>query len=911
MKINPITCAVLAALAVTRVSYAGETDQPATQPSAAQAPATDATPAQQGPSATEASASTLGAITVTAQHANEDMQDVPITMQAFTGNTLQQLNVNTFDDLIKYLPNVTFAANGPGQGNIYMRGLSTGFLGNQSSASIAPFPNVAVYLDDQSMQFPARNLDVYMVDMERVEVLEGPQGTLFGGGAEAGAVRYITNKPNLDKVSGNVEASTGVTAGGAANNSANAVLNLPIIPGTFALRGVIYNDHQGGYIDNVPSTFTRNNNDGGNFYANIKPTGGLCPNGQGTSTGYCAVPGSPVANNYAVAQKDWNPVDYQGARLSALYKINDDWNVLIAQSYQEMDAQGQSSTYPVGSDGQTLQPLQITAFAPAWDKDRYSNTAWTLNGKLGDVSMVYTGGYTDRHISEQQDYTNYARSVGGWYYSCTGGSGLGAGTKPTCYSPIGYWNDQVNSTHQSHELRFSTPDDSRLRAIGGLYFEDFKILDDMNFNYKTIPSCTPGNLATALAGGAPCVANVAPYPGTAQMDSSVRSDSTAFGEDEQRGYRQVAAFGSVSYDIIADVLTATAGTRYYHYSEYQRGSQYATGSNCVNVPNGQCTGGDATSMTAENLNASYHGFRSRANLVWHISPDAMVYYTFSQGFRPGAFNRTTKEVAKGVDGPQYQKPLSYAPDSLTNNEIGFKTTFFDDRLLLNGSLYHMQWNNVQMQFFNPLVLGNTTFGVNGPDYKVDGLELQFEGRITDGLTLMGSGSFNRAKQTNSPCLVGNIPNTPSYGACITEVVEAGLGVQPFQNPFGEAGSEPAFSPRSQFNLRARYDWIFNGGYKAFAMVGASHTGSMYNQPATYPSGEGVLYPTTVDLRYLQAAYTTYDASVGVAKDAWNLSLYGTNLSNSHASVFTSSAQFIESQVPLRPRVVGVKFGYTF
>jgi iron complex outermembrane receptor protein len=136
-------------------------------------------------------------------------------------------------------------------------------------------------------------------------------------------------------------------------------------------------------------------------------------------------------------------------------------------------------------------------------------------------------------------------------------------------------------------------------------------------------------------------------------------------------------------------------------------------------------------------------------------------------------------------------------------------------------------------------------------------------------------------------------------------------VQPFQNPFGEAGSEPAFSPRSQFNMRLRYDWTFNGGYKGFAMVGASHTGSMYNQPATYPSGEGVLYPTTVDLRYLQAAYTTTDASLGISKDAWAVSLYGTNLGNSHASVFTSSAQFIESQVPLRPRVVGVKFGYTF
>jgi iron complex outermembrane recepter protein len=890
LKINPITCAVLAALAVTRVSYADGTTQPAP------APATQTTQTNQtGPSSqpaqpaangqpSSAGASTLGAITVTAQHTLEDIQDVPITIQAFTGTTLQQLNIQTANDLIKYLPNVTLAENGPGQGNIYMRGLSTGFLGNQSSASIAPFPNVAVYLDDQSMQFPARNLDIYMVDMERLEVLEGPQGTLFGGGAEAGAIRYITNKPNLNTVSGSAEAGVGVTDGGAPNNSANAVLNFPIIPGTLAVRGVIYNDHQGGYIDNVPSTYTRQPTDGG---------GAMAP--------YVAAGGTSVTNNYSVAQNNWNPVDYQGARLSALWKINDDWNFLIAESYQNLDANGQSSTYPVGTDGQKLGTDQITAFVPAWNDDHFTNTAWTLNGEIGDLSLVYTGGYTNRHISEQQDYTNYSRSAGGMYYQCTGTSaGLSSAGKPTCYSPVGYWNDHVNSTHQSHELRLSTPEDYRFRVIGGVYYEDFNIDDHMDFNYKTIPSCTPENLASALAGGNPCVANAESSPGV------VMPDNTAFGEVEQRGYKQEAAFGSMSYDIIPDVLTATAGTRYYHYSEWQTGTEFYTTTAQVNVPNGTYVGND----TVMNYHQSYHGFKSRANLLWHISPTTMVYYTFSQGFRPGGFNRTSSDVAKLDGDPQYKKPISYAPDTLTNNEIGFKTTFFDDRILLNGSLYDMRWDNVQMQFFNPLVLGNTTFAVNGPNYKVEGLELQFQAKITDNLSVISSGSLNHSRQTNSPCLVNNIPGSAGYNECIVETGAAGA-VTSFANPFGEVGSVPAFSPRSQANLRLRYDWTLLGNYNAFWQIGASYTGSMYNQPATYPSGEGVTDVTTVELRYLQGAYTTYDASIGVAKDNWNFSLYGTNLGNSHASVFTSSAQFIESEVPIHPRVIGLKVGFKF
>jgi iron complex outermembrane recepter protein len=662
------------------------------------------------------------------------------------------------------------------------------------------------------------------------------------------------------------------------------MLNLPIIPGTLAVRGVIYTDHQGGYIDNVPSTYTPRPTDGG---------GAMAP--------YVAAGGTSVSNNYSVAQNNWNPVDYQGARLSGLWKINDNWNFLIAESYQDLDSKGQSSTYPTGIDGQTLGTDQITAFVPAWNNDHVVNSAWTLNGQIGDLSLVYTGGYTTRHISEQQDYTGYSRSAGGMYYQCTGTSaGLSSAGKPICYSPVGYWNDTVASTHQSHELRLSTPEDYRFRVIGGLYYEDFNIDDHMRFDYKTIPSCTPENLASALAGGYPCVAN-------AQSSQGVNlADNTAFGENAIRGYKQEAAFASASYDIIPDVLTATAGTRYYHYSEWQTGTEFYTESNMVNVPNGTYVGDD----TVMNYHQTYHGFKSRANLMWHITPNTMVYYTFSQGFRPGGFNRTTSGVAKLDGEAQYQKPISYAPDTLTNNEIGFKTTFFDDRLLFNGSAYDMRWDNVQMQFFNPLVLGNTTFAVNGPNYKVDGLELQFQAKLTEGLSLIGSGSLNHAKQTNSPCLVNNIPGSPGYNSCIVETGAAG-DVSSFTNPFGQEGSVPAFSPRSQYNMRLRYDWTFNGGFKAFAQAGFSRTGSMYNQPATYPSGAGVTDITTVELRYLQGGYTTVDASIGVAKDNWDVSLYGTNLTDNHASVFTSSAQFIESEVPLRPRVIGVKVGFKF
>src|SRR5215469_18397688 len=178
----------------------------------------------------------LQEVIVTAQRRAENLQTVPITVTALTGETLSKLNVTTFDDYVKYLPNVTAQGLGPGQNNIYMRGLATGVTGIQGSGVVGSFPNVAIYLDDQSGQVPGRNLDIYAADLERIEVLEGPQGTLFGAGAEAGVFRYITNKPKLDKTEGSATASFGTTAHGDHNSSVQAVLNLPLISNTLAVR---------------------------------------------------------------------------------------------------------------------------------------------------------------------------------------------------------------------------------------------------------------------------------------------------------------------------------------------------------------------------------------------------------------------------------------------------------------------------------------------------------------------------------------------------------------------------------------------------------------------------------------------------------------------------------------------------
>jgi iron complex outermembrane recepter protein len=848
------------------------------------APATDAT-------TVDVASDSLQEFVVTAQRRTENLQDVPISIQALTGETLQQLNVQTIDDFVKYLPNVVIPGGGPGQGNIYMRGLSSGTLNPQSSGSIGAFPNVAIYLDDQSGQLPGRNLDIYAADLQRIEILEGPQGTLFGAGAQAGVVRYITNKPKLDVTEGNVDASYSATAHGDNNSNATAMINIPLISDTLAFRGVIYDDNRGGYINNEPGTFTRKDADLGIHYAGFATA---CSIGVPTAAGTCAAgkatafgvpPGSPSVNNNNQVGNAINPVTYQGARGSLYLKVNDDWNALVTQTYQDMNAQGVFYQTPYGADGAPLAPLEVQNFSPSSDKDKFENTAWTINGAVGPLKAVYTGGYLVRNLTQVNDYTNYARGVYADYYQCYGAhKGLAA----TCGSPISSWQEIERNTHLSNEFRLSTPDDWRARDILGAFWEDNRVYDQTNWLYKTLPACT----ATGQLG---CFTDVAPTPTSTLNNPNTRNDNTAFFEDVRRGYRQYAFFTSADFDIIPKVLTITGGTRYYHFQNDMEGS-VVDSFGCFEAGPPPCLAG-ATNINAENLRSNYSGFKSRGNVTWHVTPDMMLYFTYSQGFRPGAFNR---KQSFGVAGGEYNTPAAYAPDTLTNKEIGWKTAFFDHRIEINGSVYQENWDNVQFAFFDPGQLGNLTFTTNGPDYRVRGFETSIAARLLESLTLQTATSYNKSQQTNSPFLTNNVPGSPGFGQPITT----------FPNPYGPIGSPSANSPLFQGSMRLRYEFPIKE-YHAFAQAGATYTTSSFTQSGSNPTlAVGGAVNTTL-LRFENSPYASFDAAVGIAKDAWNVQAFGQNLADKNASVYTSTAQFIQAQTVIRPRVMGVSFGYKF
>src|SRR5581483_462460 len=178
-----------------------------------------------------------------------------------------------------------------------------------------------------------------------------------------------------------------------------------------------------------------------------------------------------------------------------------------------------------------------------------------------------------------------------------------------------------------------------------------------------------------------------------------------------------------------------------------------------------------------------------------------------------------------------------------------------------------------------------------------------------GLTLQGSASWNQSRQTNSPLLIDNNPASANFGKPISQTCDStGANCAPITNPFGPVGSPSADAPPLQFALQARYEWVI-GSYTPYVQLGATHSGHSFTQAGSNPTFAEAGAVSTGRLRFENPAYTTYDASVGLAKDAWYADLYIENLSNSNASTFVSTDQFIIAQTPLRPRVIGLTFGY--
>ena len=494
-------------------------------------------------------------IVVTATRREESINKVPIAIQALSGDSLSDLNVTNFDKLIEFLPNVRTASRGPGSTSVYIRGLSTDTVGSQVAGTVGSQPSVALYLNDAPSASPGRNLDVYAADIQRVEVLAGPQGTLFGAGALAGVIRYITNKPDLSEFRAGFSGSYSTTKGGDDSYSGQGYISIPVIKDKFAIRLVAYNDNQGGYIDNVFGTYQLPFNPG---RPGVLPSGNPLLVGQAiascvgrvgcTGSSNYTPPNRRTIDNTKFVEDNYNDASYAGGRIAATFKFSEDWSLDLMHARQTLKTDGVFDYDPLVGD------LKAQQFNNNTLKDTFNISTATLAGRLGGLELLYSGSYIKHRSVQNSDYARYS-SIGLYlpYYECDRGvyyTSEVATAGRQCYAPNKSYRVDTTNTRLTHEFRVNTPVEKRIRGTFGVFFDVNKIRDNTQWNYVSFDAGfiyprTPNPTVNAL--------------GLGVLPVGVGFVNTIFRRD-----RQFAAFGEASFDIVPDKLTVTGGLRYYN-----------------------------------------------------------------------------------------------------------------------------------------------------------------------------------------------------------------------------------------------------------------------------------------------------------------------------------------------------------
>jgi outer membrane receptor protein involved in Fe transport len=518
-------------------------------------------------------------ITVTAQKRAESLQDVPISITAFGTEKLEELEVSAFDDYSKFIPSLSFQSTGPNSTTVYFRGVVSGGDGNHS----ASLPSVGVYLDEQPVTTILGFLPMHIYDIERVEGIAGPQGTLYGASAQSGVLRIITNKPSTDGFEAGYDAEVNAVQHGEVGYQFEGFMNQPLSDRA-AIRLVGYYKKEAGYIDNELS--------GRIFPGTLQP--GLTPIGK---------------DNSALLEENFNDIETYGARAALKIDLTEDWTGTLSALAQKSEASGVNVFDPDMGD------LNVARFEPDFNEDKFGQAALTLEGKIGNFDLVYAGSYLRRQIDSNTDYTDYAYYYDVLYQS-TGGNfaagfydDLGANIDPTQF----YEGDDSYSKY-ANEIRISSPQDKRVRVVAGFFQNYQKHFIHQQYFIR--------NLASAL--------EVSGHPDTIWLTEQKRID------------RDLAIFGEVAFDI-TDRLTLTGGARGYKYRNtlegffgYGAGFSGSTGEAACFDPTPNVPGAPCTNIDKETKNT---GETHRFNLTYDLDDDKLVYLTYSTGFRPGGVNR--------------------------------------------------------------------------------------------------------------------------------------------------------------------------------------------------------------------------------------------------------------------------------
>jgi len=874
--------------------------------------------------AAEPESNTLEEVTVTAQKVTENLQNVPISIETLSTQKLEQLNIVNLDDYVQYLPGVTTVkglgqgGNGVGTTHVYMRGVVSGQDGNHSASQ----PSVGTYLDEQPVTTIDGTVDIHIYDIARIEVLEGPQGTLYGASSEAGTVRIITNKPDTTKFEASYDVSGQAIYNGGQGVTAEGFVNIPIAPNA-AVRIVGWVEHDPGYISNVPGSHA---------------SAGII-DGQRTFPIWTASTGETLTST---PDSDYNTLVTRGGRVALKLDINDNWTVTPTFMGQSLAANGFFAYDPA------VGPLQLVHFGPENLQDSFSQSALTVEGKVSDFDITYAGGWFTRNTHSIADYADYSYFYDKYYGSgCVWLTQPGAtyaknhpGSEGPCLDsfspslpPGSYTEPQEfvitrgHYTKWSQELRVTTPQDYPVHGTVGLFAQ--RQVHEIWEQY-TMPGLG-GNPYTTDPQGFAQSLNI---PGV--------NGNTIWLTDLERVDRDQAAFAQASWEIDR-AWELTGGFRQFKYDNSLQGfygysaayqNAYLAATTTAGFPTVFYPGQNACGPTGQNfwttgstaylnyqpfhfapctdLNAevSDTGHTELGRLTYKFDPDHLVYATYSTGFRPGGVNRVYDTVIHSIYPP-------YQADYLKNYEIGWKTQWLGETLRWNGALFVDDWNNFQFTFLGP---NSVSVVQNAANAQIRGVETNAEWRVGSGWTLSGSGTWIDAKLTSNFC-GAFVPNTTQLVTNCPNQINGISGVSPLGfadgtrtvGPLAPSGTRLPIVPRFKANLIARYNFPL-GDYNGYAQAAYVYQDSSVPLlfPVFYQNGQ---LPNQVHLGEMPP-YSLVNLATGVERNGMQVQFLVNNVFNvlgelGRFAALTPTSANQPYVVPVQPRTFWLKFGQKF
>ncbi len=705
--------------------------------------------AQEQGAATDTNSGPLQEVTVTATRREESLSKVPISITAMTQESLDDRGVKDFQQIARFTPGINF--DNSGTNNISIRGISgTGGAGT-----------TGIYLDDTPIQMRALafNPDEALpksFDVQRVEVLRGPQGTLFGAGSEGGTVRYITVQPSVTTTSMYSREEVAYTQDGAPSYEAGGAIGGPIIDGTLGARVAISYRHDGGYIDDINPVTQQSTEKNANF-----------------------------RNTLLI-------------RLAGLWQINDKWSATPSIYYQDQYRNDIDNFWPIYSNpdsGKFVNADPTQRRVP----DRFYLTALKFQGDVGFADLISNTSYY--HRKEQSGYEGTLYNLGFYQlYAFPGNdlldaSGVHLPASVSNYtSPSTVDNGQQNITQ---ELRLQSNDPAaRLLWTTGVF---------LSVNRQTyleqIHDPMLNQLSLALA-GVPYTdiftdANGNPVPYVAGFPNDSYFLKTAAKD------QQYAIFGEGTF-AITDQWKLTAGARFsktkYSFDTYTGGPQ-------LYAPPSTGTGSN-----------SENSFTPKLSVQYQYDPNDLYYFTYAKGFRPGGANNPLPYAACYQDFQNFgikEAPQQYSSDSVQSFEIGAKNNI-NNVVRIASSIYYIKWNNIQQTVIPPIC--QISFIDNLGQAVAKGGDIQAEIAMSEAVTLELSAGYTSARYTQDSRLSSaeTIP-VVANGDAITGASSETGGGQPTSPVTVTGGLEYKFAMLGhrtfvrldmEYNSRAR--WVTPG-----------------------------------------------------------------------------------------------------